>query len=380
MAKALINPEILVWARERAGLTVPQIAKKLSITPEQYLRWEAAEAKPTFNQAQNFAHKTYIPFGYLYLDTAPEEPVLLPDLRTIGDHPVKQYSLELRDTINMALERQTWFREYSQLNGHEPLKWLASQSIDDFNKALSTLQALLNDDQPRPKNFEDYYTQLRQKIENLGVLVMRNSLVGNNSHRKLDRNEFRGFAISDDYAPLLFINTADSPQAQIFTLLHEFAHLLVGESGVSDVAPNSSHQLEQFCNKLAAEFLVPSNEFTRLWQPELDDWKQNLSELAQHFHVSQWVIARRALEHEFISSQQYWEHYQKVLDHFKNEKSASTSGPSFNRLVKMRYSKNLTTAVASEALSGRLLLRDAARLIGVRPENIKRFAKAELGF
>jgi len=380
MADALINPSILTWARERAGFAVPEIASKLKVKPEQLLQWEEGTKKPTFKQAQNFAHRTHIPFGYLYLEQPPEEEVLLPDLRTIGDHPLNQYSLELKDTLRMTLERQEWYREYGLLNEHPPLTWVGSQTLGDFNDALATLNELLNGHEKRPRNFEDYYTLLRKKIETLGVLIMRNSVVGNNTHRPLDRNEFRGFAISDNRAPVIFINASDTPQAQIFTLLHEFAHLLLGESGVSDLAPNNPHSVEKFCNKLAAEFLVPSQEFAAQWQLDVDSWQRNLPELAQHFHVSQWVIARRALEHGFISSDEYWAHYSKILEHFKKEKAKGDGGPTFNRLIKMRYSSNLANAVASEALSGRMLLRDAARLIGVRPENIKQFAMAELGF
>src|SRR5699024_8742263 len=117
--------------------------------------------------------------------------------------------------------------------------------------------------------------------------------------------------------------------AQVFTLLHEFTHLLLGESGVSDLAPNNPHEVEKFCNKIAAEFLVPGEEFVSLWRPREDPWTQNLAILAQHFHVSQWVIARRALEHNLIDQQQYWEHYRKILNHFHKTKSQQESGPPF---------------------------------------------------
>jgi|SRR5690625_337311 len=379
MAEALINPSILVWARERAGLAVPEIAKKLNVKPEQLLQWEEGTKKPTFKQAQNFAQKTYIPFGYLYLEQTPEEKVPLPDCRTIGDHPINQYSPELQTTIHMALERQSWYREYCQHNDYQPLEWLGSANIHNFDNTLQITHALLNDGQARSKNFDTYYQQLRNRMETLGILIMRNSVVGNNTHRPLDHNEFRGFAISDLYAPLIFINMRDTPQAQVFTLLHEFAHLLLGESGVSDLAPNNPHGIEKFCNRIAAEFLVPSKEFIHLWESKEEPWTQNLAILAQHFHVSQWVIARRALEHNFIDQQQYWDYYRKILNHFNKTKSQQEGGPPFNRLVKMRYSNNLVDAVTSEALSGRLLLRDAAHLIGVRPENLKKFAKTELG-
>ncbi|WP_256209437.1 ImmA/IrrE family metallo-endopeptidase [Pseudidiomarina donghaiensis] len=217
----------------------------------------------------------------------------------------------------------------------------------------------------------------------LGALVMRNSVVGNNTHRSLDRDEFRGFAIADDHAPVIFINATDTPQAQIFTLLHEFVHLLINESGVSDLSHRNENRIEKFCNRVAAEFLVPTDEFVSLWDVQHEDWRVNLPQLESHFHVSQWVIARRALENRFISEQQYWGHYGKILDAFKNEKEKlkdKEGGPPFNRLINMRCSKKLATAVASEALSGRMLLRDAHHLIGVHPSKLKDFAKKELSF
>src|SRR5690625_1640536 len=98
---------------------------------------------------------------------------------------------------------------------------------------------------------------------------MRNSVVGINVHRRLDRNELRGFAIMADRARVVLINTTDTPQAQIFTLLHEFAHLLLGESGVSDLSPHNPRKIERACNRLAAEFLVPSADFSELWRKDL---------------------------------------------------------------------------------------------------------------
>jgi len=169
--------------------------------------------------------------------------------------------------------------------------------VGNFDGTLALLHELLDDEAPRPTSFENYYTQLRNKIEALGVLVMRNSVVGNNVHRRLDRNELRGFAISDDRAPVIFINTTDTPQAQIFTLLHEFAHLLLGESGVSDLSPHNPRKIERACNRLAAEFLVPSADFSELWRKDL-----------------------------------------KI-------RGADGTEPSFNRLIKARYGNRLPTAI-----------------------------------
>lgn len=99
MVEALVNPSILAWARERAGFAVSEIAKKLDLKQEKVEAWEKGDKKPTFRQAQRFADKTYIPFGYLFLNEPPKEELPIPDLRTIGDHPIGEFSLALKDTI-----------------------------------------------------------------------------------------------------------------------------------------------------------------------------------------------------------------------------------------------------------------------------------------
>lgn len=181
-------------------------------------------------------------------------------------------------------------------------------------------------------------------MEALGILVMRNSVVGNNNSRRLNPQEFRGFAIAHLHAPVIFINTADVTQAWTFTLMHEFVHLMLGESGVSDLSHKNDNQIEKFCNRVAADFLVPSAEMVQLWQSDVENWKGNLPELSAHYRK---IIAE----------------FQKT----KDEQRQKDGGPPFARLINIRYSKNLAATVASKALSGRMLLRDAQHLIGVQP-------------
>lgn len=380
MVEALVNPSILAWARERAGFAVSEIAEKMKIKQDKVLAWESGEKKPTFRQAQTFADKTFIPFGYLFLNEPPREALPIPDLRTVGDHPIGSFSLALKDTIHATIERRDWYQDYRLEQGLATLDWVGELALDNVEGAVAKVRSLLAEQaSTRPTQFHQYFAQLVERMEALGILVMRNSLVGNNTSRPLNPQEFRGFAIADAHAPVIFINTADVTQAWTFTLLHEFLHLLLGEFGVSDLSHNNDNQIEKFCNQVAAEFLVPSAEITKLWQSDLDNWKANLPELSAHFHVSQWVISRRALELAFINEDQYWAHYRKVVAKFKkgkDEQRQKGGGPPFARLINTRYSKNLAMAVASEALSGRMLLRDASHLIGIQPSKLKSFAKA----
>lgn len=376
--EALINPDMLTWARGRAGLSTAALAKSLHTSEDNLLAWEDGRKKPSFNQAMNFAHHTHVPFGYLYLAIPPIEELPLPDLRTVNGR-APTYSLALKDTIRWAMERQEWYRD-----------WLTSQGVvknetvgrfritDGVQRVVGDMRSKLElPAKPTRGTFEEYFAKLVQSIEKVGVLVMRNSVVSNNTSRPLCVEEFRGFAISDPLAPLIFVNTADCPEARLFTLIHELAHIWIGKSGVSDVEPGSALQGEVFCNAVAAELLTPEREFIVLWQV-LEDWEDNLPSLARVFHVSEWVIARRALTCGYITPEQYSHFIALKVARYKARKK--TGAPPYTRLQTGRLSRTLAAAVTSEALSGRILLRDAARLMGIKPHKISEYSKKELGF
>jgi len=277
------------------------------------------------------------------------------------------------------MERQEWYRDWLKTQGYEENEIVGRYSMHDGVMAVvSSMRAELQlPELPRRGTFENYFSVLVNNIENIGVLVMRNSIVNNNTSRPLSVDEFRGFAISDKIAPLIFINAGDCPEARLFTLIHELAHIWIGKSGVSDSEPQNQMNEEEFCNAVAAEFLTPERVFRSLWK-QFKDWKENLPSLARTFHVSEWVVARRALTCGFISKLEYGNFIaQKISEYNARNKDGA---PPYNRLQTGRVSKALAAAVASEALSGGMLLRDAARLIGIKPHKISEYSKKELGF
>lgn len=377
MAQAFINPLIVSWARNRAGVTVAELSKKLGVKERKLNAWENGEEKPTFKQAQNLAHHTYIPFGYLFLGDIPAEELPIPDLRTVGDRPPGEISLNLLHTIRDVMERQLWYQEYRR-DQSTSVEIVASVSANNNPVEIvrhMKLQMELSD-HPIRGTWEEYTRDLIAKIESLGVLVMRSGMVGSNTHRPLSVEEFRGFAIADQYAPIIFINTADCPEARLFTLIHEFAHIALGKSGISDGKPENQIQIEKLCNSIAAEFLAPEMEFRQLWDANAANWLDNLPALIGQFHVSQWVIARRALELNLIPRAAYWDFINGLQAKFKaREKSGA---PSFGRIQTSKVSKRFAQAVVSEALSGRLLLRDAWKLIGIKPSKLSEYARKEL--
>lgn len=371
--QALINPTQLRWARERLGLTIEEAAKVANVKPHKLYSWESAEARPTFRQAQNLAHSFHAPFGYFFLAAPPEEVLPLPDLRTVAGIPVSQPSVDLMETIRIALQRQEWFLEHLRDQGREALPFVGRFPIVADANAIAedirvVLAVVLEQGQ---RTWEAYFRELVEAAERVGILVMRSGVVGNNTHRKLDVSEFRGFAICDPLAPVVFINSADAPAARLFTLIHELAHIWIGASGISNVVPGNSRREEVLCNAVAGEFLVPREFFLHLWNENIAEMETRVPELARRFHVSGIVIMRRALDLKLIDQHTYTAYYLAKLEAYRNQEGG---GGNFYRTAGAKNSLLFSQAVVTEALSGRLLLREAGRLLGVQPSKIREFA------
>lgn len=370
-AQALINPLIVTWARHRAGLSEDAFAQKLGIKKaDKVAEWESGTSKPTFVQAQKIANVTNIPFGYLFLVEPPIEELPIPDLRTVGDKHRDEVSVEMRDIIKQVMHKQEWYKEYLIQIGEDELPFIGRFSTK--NSVYEVAQDIRNElgvPLPQKGSWEEYQRQLINAAESARILVMRSGIVGNNTRRKLQVSEFRGFAISDKLAPVIFINSSDAPAARLFTLVHELAHLWIGSSGVSDLSNDHADE-EKFCNAVAGEFLVPEKEFYDMWNP-LVSLLNNALEISSRFHVSKLVVAKRALDCGVIDSDTYWEFYQREMKAFKRKKS---SGGDFNITAGARNSALFSSAVVAEALSGRMLLRDAGNLLGIQPSKIKTYA------
>ena len=375
MSKANINSAILTWARERAGFSVPEFAHKMQQTEDRIVEWEDGQRAMTFRQAMLFAEKSYVPFGYLFLNEPPEEEVLLPDLRTVNGRGVSRPSAELLDLIKLMLQRQQWYKDYLQLQLAEPCEIVGSYPADsDPNEIVADMREKLGvSGHPERGSWEDYYRDLVHRIEALGVLVMRQASLGHHT-RPLQVAEFRGFSIADDYGPMIFVNQADAPGARLFTLIHELCHIWIGQSGISDGDASSRRSEEILCNAVAAEFLVPENEFKDLWQVDIQDWREQLAVLEGFFHVSKWVLARRALTCSYISSREYQNFIRDEVEAYRNRPS-SDGGPDYYRTKKSQISQNFSKAVVSQALNGQILLREAGQLLSMKPSKICNFAE-----
>lgn len=378
MTTANINTTMLTWARERSGTAVSEFARKCGVSLDKLSEWESGHCPLTFKQAMTYAEKAHIPFGYLFLAQPPIDELPIPDLRTIEGQINRRLSAELLDLIKLMQQRQEWYKDYLQqhLVGPNPIvgRFAVKDGVTAIVRDIRTALGVGN--HPQRGSWEDYYRDLVNRIESVGVLVMRQSDLGHYT-RPLRVEEFRGFAIADDYAPIIFVNHADALGARLFTLIHELCHIWIGQSGISDASMQTQRAEEILCNAVAAEFLVPATEFQALWKRDLENWQANLPTLEAHFHVSTWTLARRALALNYITQDEYQRYINAQQAAYQDRDDGG--GPGYYRTKKAQISQRFSSAVVSEALSGQLLLREASQLLGgIKPDKIATFAK-ELG-
>lgn len=380
MNRVAINPKLIRWAMDRSGQDDSALVGRFPKLPQ----WESSELQPTFKQLEDFAKATLTPFGAFFLPDPPQEKLPVPDFRTMRDQRPKRASAALLETIYQMQRRQEWMRDYLIEEGADPLTFIGTVTL--ASSPLAAAESIR-----RTLGMEDGWAELhstwtnallglRRAVEDTGVLVVVNGVFGNNTHQALDPEEFRGFVLCDRYAPLIFINGADFKSAQMFTLAHELAHLWLGKDGVfnlPDLQP-SDDVIEKFCNRVAAEVLIPTRELESCW-PQIKTSGDPYNALARRFKVSPMVAARRALDHGLISREQFYTFLNAYRAEEKQRQQGRPSGGDFYRTQEVRVGHRFGGAVIRAARAGKLLYQDAYRLTGLYGRTFDQFAQ-ELGF
>ena len=356
---------MLRWACERAGLESDEVARRVPQLPA----WESGERQPTLKQLENFAKATHTPIGYFFLPEPPVEQVPIPDFRTIADKPVIRPSPNLLDTIYLCQQRQDWYRDYARSMGDEPLAVVGSaQRTDDVASTAAVIRDALGFDLDERRKFATWTEALRRFIEqadSAGVLVMVNGVVGSNTSRKLDPDEFRGFTLIDEVAPLIFVNGADTKAAQMFTLAHELAHVWLGQSALSDSQARTlpNHDVERWCNQVAAEMLAPLTA-VRDDHDSRAELRAELDRLARRFKVSTLVILRRLRDIEALTAKRYWAAYEEELERLRG--LPTSGGGDFYLTLGVRVGRRFAHAVVATTLEGGSSFTEAFRLLGFK--------------
>ncbi len=285
--------------------------------------------------------------------------------------------------IYLCQHRQDWYRDYVRAEIGESLPFVGAAAVgDDIVRTASEIRRRLEfdlDDRRRMATWTDALRRFIEQVDALGVLVMVSGVVGSNNRRRLDPREFRGFALADPYAPLVFINGADTKAAQMFTLAHELAHVWLGQTALSDAGPAGApaETVERWCNLVAAEMLVPL-EVLGAERNRSTALREDLDRLARRFKVSTLVVLRRMRDAGMIRGDAYADVYREEEQRLRD--TARGSGGDFYLTLGARVSKRFARALVGSTLEGQTLYREAFRLLGIKREATFRELGAQLGF
>lgn len=360
--KVHIAPNMLEWILQQTQNV------KLSDKVAGYLQsWVNGEKEPTFSQIEQVSKNTGIPLGYFFLKEPPKEDLSIIEYRTVDSIELDHPSRNLIDTLYDMKQIQNWMRDTILSDEDAPLIFVGSlkneSSAEAFANKVRGILELDKEWYTRVKSVEESFKYLREKISSAGVIVMMNGVVRNNTHRVLSIDEFRAFTLVDAYAPLIFINSRDSANGKVFSLLHEFAHICIGEPSLFNAQENSSNLVsnkETLCNAVAAELLVPQEVFCELWESRIsDEWERIVEYLAKTFKCSTTVIARRAYDNDFIDLEQYRRVAEKAK-YFSKKKNGS--GGNFYNTAGSRIDHHFLEALADSVKVGKTAPTEAFQL------------------
>lgn len=360
-----IQPAVINWALSQTK--EEQLGIKLM---ENIKRWLDGSKTPTFNQIEDFSRKANIPLGYFFLQTPPVEEIKLLEYRTVDSIELANPSRNLIDTIHEMENVQEWMKDYRQdadfdtlaivgsLKGKTDAKAIANQIRYDLEMPLDWYK--------NKGTISEAFNYVRGLLEYSGVLVMLSGIVGKNTHRALSIDEFRAFAMVDDWAPLIFINSADSEGAKLFSLFHEVAHIWIGENDLYNDRRNCKNvkDIEILCNAVASELMVPHDAFLEVWKNNTTaDLNQKINEIAKIFKCGATVIARKALDNMKINQEMYDEIVEEAIEAYRIMKENKESGGgNYYNTMGSRLDSCFVKALCCSIQSGRTSYSEAYRL------------------
>lgn len=382
--KAYITAKVFKWARESAKMTEEIAATKVAVSIDKFKDWETGDDYPTIRQAQTLAKAYRRPFALFFLPDVPTDFQPLQDFRKKGSKELSTSSIFI---IREIQQKQAWISEVNEDNNENRVPFIGKFTIKDnpvlvANDILATLNI-------NPLNYKSNnpITEWIDKAELNGIFISRTSFI--HSRLKLDSNEIQGFAIADDFAPFIFINSDDWNAPQLFTLVHELSHLWIAETGISnDVEPSIKNTgdynpIELFCNEVAANALIPKEYIDSLGSKAFYDAKEVFKN-AKIIGVSSFALLVRALNLNIISLRAYKElkhlaeiEYNEFLKREEAKKikqKEKAGGPNYFLLQLNRNSRLFTQTVLDAFRGGVIEPSMASSLLNVQ---VNKFPKLE---
>lgn len=360
-----IQPAIISWALSQTS--EEKLGTKLV---DNIKHWLDGTKSPTFNQIEDFSKKSHIPLGYFFLQTPPIEQISLLKYRTLDSIQLTNPSRNLIDTIHDMEAVQEWMVNYRKEWNYDTISIVGSlKGITDISVIADTIRKDLGLNIEWYKdcgNPSEAFNKVRGLLEECGIVVMMNGIVGKNTHRALDVNEFRAFAMVNEWAPLIFINGADSAGGRLFSLFHELVHLWIGENDLyndTKYSANGIKPIEVTCNAVAGALMVPKTVFLEKWNNNTnDDIHEKIKELARMFRCSSSVIARRALDNKKIDQNVYNMVIADAIEAYIQTKQEKSSGGDYYRVARSKLDGVFVRALCESVNSGRTSFTEAYRL------------------
>ena len=364
-----VSPEVLLWARNVASSPADQIEHAFP----KFAAWVAGNSRPTVNELVKFAGRVGVPFGYLLLPEPPAWELPIPDFREGFGGTPSTPSANLIDVLNQSLRRQDWYRDYALANDLPEVEMVGVAS--DWNPsqaAADILERLAFNVSSRKGSWNDTRKYLLRRFEALGGLTVATSMVGNNTYRPLDPHEFRGFSLVDDLAPLIFVNSKQTLNGQIFTIAHELAHIWRRRSGLSDEEPRfvGQSEVEQWCNAVASLVLVPVTDLANHWPKVMQlPLTRQLDELASIFKCGTLVILqalRRDHLYVFDDFDVAYSTEEARLKKLSEDNSSTSPGGDHYNNQPFRVGERLSRAVIGDTFEGRTTFTEAMSLMSMK--------------
>ena len=380
--RTIVEPALLRWGRETAGLAVEDAARRVQVPPERLESWEAGDLKPTIGQLRRLAHMYCRPLSVFFLPEPPAEPAIeIHDFRQLPGQVVDELSSVLRLQLRRAHERRQLALDLlNELDQPPPPSFDVSVTLEDDPEDFgSRLRDVLAVDLATQEQWWRPYDALngwRAMIEAAGVLVFQAS--------RIDLAEMRGLSLAEDPLPVIVVNSKDAPNGRVFTMLHELCHVALHRSGIceldeSRLRPSEERRVEVFCNHVAGAALVPMRDLLAdemvSREPRATRWsEQQLEDIARRFSVSKFVVLRRLLIAGRTTSAFYREKQDEWLRAqaerpergfvTPDRRAVAEGGKTFVRLVLQSYYQDHIT------------LSDVAKYLGVRLKHLSKIEQA----
>ena len=372
-----INPKVLEWARKRSGHSIDDVAASFKKEPQEIESWEKGETSPTYVQLERLAYSLYKrPIALFFFPEIPREDNPEKSFRTLPDSEIQDLAPDTHHKIREARAMQL---SLAELTGNNPSK---RQIVKDlrFNGTESAVQvapvvreylAIDLDTQKQWKNVGDALKAWRTAVEDVGVFVSKDTF---------KQKDLCGFSLHDDHDefPVIVINNSTAQTRQLFTLFHELGHLLVHVSGITkkddryiDKLPSADRQLEIFCNRFAAEFLVPSNDFRIAIGGRTNYDDEAISNLANTYKVSREVVLRRLFDMHLVSHRRYETDVKRWLVEYQTKANAEKgSGGNYYATQATYLSEKFAQLAFSKYYRGGISVEQLADYLNVSVKSV----------